>query len=1079
MIIKPYEGDTIPSDSITIEVSSFEIVDGTDAQIATQYRVLDAATNEIAYDTGSVTNFTSQDVPENQLSFDQDYLVQARHKGTAVGWSKWSPTVRFRSAFSAEPFVKKPTIVLPIEGGIMPEHGIKIETSSFSVTGQNDTQTAAQYIAYQGTPNNLIYDSGPTSDFTSKTFRPTGIDFDTPLAVQVRHRGETLGWGEWSDPVTFTVGVVPDTSIVKPAIIKPTLGAQIPEDSIQIRTSPFNVTNGTDDHIASQYKIEDGNGNVVHDSGTVSDLTVYEIAEDTLPLDAQYTLNVRHLGKDLGWSDWSDAISFIVNKVPDPAVAKPTITEPTANTEVLEDSVRIRTSSFYTTKGTDIHIETAYEVQRADNNSVAYETVQATTDLTTHDVPESELTPDITYKIRARHKGESYGWSEWSDFTIFTVGAIPDPTILRPSIDVIDSEGNVLDAGPNQNLTLDTGDFSLELSEFSVENGSDTLVESQYRVDRNDTDETIHDATLTNGFDTHNPPENILFKDVTYKVQGRYKGQDIGYSEWSAPITIGLRLSVLKPQVNKPNPDAKSVSIRPKIKSSTFASEDSDDVHTATKYEIIDPTITSPITRIVYETTTSDLLEHTVPAGSELEKGKTYEVRLKHISSLPTASPWSDFVSFTTEVEQSGQSFITSGTFTIPDGVTSVSAVVVPGTGTSSFGTYVSQEPDNWDTLPSLDWTTISGSNQYRWSFGGDFDLSGQYWVVGGRDSQTQQETVSGPITSQVVSFDPDNIDDGWTVQRSLPGKRRDHATVIDKNGFLWVIGGFDGAKALNSILRLDTRNPSAGWSNVLTLSNRFDFSQASLDLDGNIWVVGGVDGGKNFWNHDVYKITPDVNNPQIEIIPELDIGPSGRKRQAMIVDKNGWLWVVGGLLEPSATTSKEDVWRFDTRNPTTGWEILNDSIPSSASITTPVLTLGPGTYIYYVSDNSLLRMDFDNINNGWVIETPTPSGVIRKSRGFVDSQSRIWIIGGLEKSGVIRADLNSGPNQMKSTSFDVSGQQIQKSGPHGSDGQILKWKNDIAIDPGVASIPVTVGSGDGNVRVIWGANTSFPNDMP
>ena len=1079
-IVNPVDGETLPNDSVTIEVSPFTIIDGTDTQVATQYRIFDAATNEIVYDSGATTDFISQDIPKSQLSFDQDYLVQARHKGSSLGWSNWSSTVRFTSAFSEDPFVEKTDILSPTDGGTVPEDGIDVQLSPFSATGQNDTQTATQYIGYQGTPNNTIYDSGATTDFTEKTIRPTGIDFNQPFTIQARQRGKDLGWGDWSDPVTFTVDETLDPFIAKPIIEKPANNnATISEDNIVINTSPFTVMGDTDTHTASQYKVEDTNGNIIYDSGPITDFTSHTIVQGTFPPNAQYNLTVRHLGETLGWSEWSLNRLFTLEEAPDPSIVKPNVLEPVANDQILEDSIRIRTSSFTVIDGTDTHNKTEYEIRRADDNSVVYTQIEVSNNrLTTQDVPEGNLFPDVTYKVRVRHGGENIMWSEWSDFVIFSVEAVPDPVILRPSIDVFDSQGDLLDSGTN-NRTLDTDDFSLGLSPFQVENGSDTLVESQYQIVREDTDVVIHNANLTNGFDTYDPPENLLSKNVTYKVQGRYKGQNIGYSEWSIPITVELRLSVLKPQVIFPTQNSTGISTRPKIRSSSFNSEDPNDVHTATKYQIIDPTKTSPIERIVYETTTFDLLEHDVPASDELEKGKTYKVRLRHISSLPTSSPLSDFVSFTTEAEQGAQSFTTSGTFTVPNGVSTVSAVVVPGTGTSSFGTYVSQEPDEWDVLSPLDWQTISGSNAYRWSFGGDFDLSGNYWVVGGRDSSTQQESVSGFITDQVVSFDPNNINAGWTIRTSLPGQRRDHASVIDNDGFLWVIGGFDGVVALNNIIRLDTQNPNAGWSNPFNLQERFDFHQATLDLNGNIWVIGGRDGGRSFYNHDVYKITPDVNNPQIEIIPELDIGPSGRARQGMTVNKNGWLWMVGGQFEPTATASGRDLWRFDTNNPTAGWVVDTLSIPIFAKRITPVLAQGPDKYLYYISENALLRMDTDAMAGGWEIETPSPTQTVRRSHGFVDAQSRIWIVGGLDMPGVIRADTKPGPNQLKGTSFDVSGTQIQDSGPYGSDGEILKWKNNISLLSNVTTIPVTVSPGDGTVRVIWGSGTSFPNNMP
>ena len=1088
-------GPPIPEDSIEIVTDPFSVSSGTDEHTASRYRIQNINDDTDSHDSGPTTDRLSHIVPEGALTPNNDYMVTVRHFGQRLGWSDWSNGVIFRVEEAIDSFVRKPSASFPNNATTVPEDNLVITTSPFRTMGETDTHIATEYRV-NDTGGNTVHSSGSSNDLTTHTISENTLTPGNQYTLTVRHEGQTLGKSAWSDPVSFTVEEVPEGHIAAPDITKPSPNEEVFENDIRIETSPFVVIDGMDEHAESQYQIRTTDNNIVslddivYDSGLqTNDLTEHTVPENnTLMTNTSYYVVARHQGRNFEWSEWSDPMPFTLKEALVPFIVKPSIEEPLPNDQVLEDSIRIRTSSFDVMNGQDTPMRADYEILRADDNSSVHTSTE-TSAITTHDVAENVLEPGVTYKVRARHDGENLPWSEWSDFVLFTVEAVAVPLIARPRIDVLNVNGDLL-SDTSRDVTLAVNEFTLELSEFTVINGADILEESQYKITPLGSNTPIHDVTLTDTFDMHTPPSGTLNTNTTYVVNGRYKGRDIGWSEWSTPVTISVQSSVLKPQVIDPDDGATGVPVRPTIKTSTFRTSNSDGIaHISTEYNILDlsdPAVPSGTLSYESKENSPDLIEHRVPVGSELQPNRNYKVRVRHKGAVVGYSLWSDFASFTTAGQQGSELFTTNGTFTVPSGVTSVSAVVVPGTGTASFGTHITQEPDTWDPLPDLDWETL-GDEPYRWSQNGGFDTNGNYWVVGGR-------TGFNELLTDTVSFNPSDIQNGWQVHQSLPEGRRDHASVIDNDGFLWVINGFilsvPAGTATDTVWRLNTRDVSANWERLddgvlnRKLNNSrtvkgFDFHQAALDLDNHIWVLGGRDGG--VYNYEIYKITPDETNPIVETSPSLRLS-TGRQQFDMTVDRDGYLWVCGGESEDPSQVPDRSVWRFDTKTTNPTWEEM-PPLPNNINPKNPLLVTGPDNYIYFVRGTDqdrtgLLRLDLDNPQDGWHRETPAPlEQEIRWSNGFIDSNMRFWVIGGRRVPGVMRANLASGPNQMKGTSFDISGTQIELGGPHGSDGQILKWENNIDVSDGT-DIQVTVSAGDSAVRVIWGPGISFPNNM-
>ena len=92
-----------------------------------------------------------------------------------------------------------------------------------------------------------------------------------------------------------------------PTITSPVESAEISPSNVTIITSAFAPLGASDTHAKSQYVIRDSGGTIVYDSGESDDLTSITIPSPGLTRGESYTIEARHKGTTLGWSEWSTA----------------------------------------------------------------------------------------------------------------------------------------------------------------------------------------------------------------------------------------------------------------------------------------------------------------------------------------------------------------------------------------------------------------------------------------------------------------------------------------------------------------------------------------------------------------------------------------------------------------------------------------------------------------------------------------------------------------------------------------------------------------------------------------------------
>lgn len=92
--------------------------------------------------------------------------------------------------------ITAPSITSPTESAEISPTNVTIITSAFAPIGIADTHIKSQYIIKQGTTT--VYDSGESDSLTSITIADPGLECGEAYTMQARHKGQTLGWSDWS-----------------------------------------------------------------------------------------------------------------------------------------------------------------------------------------------------------------------------------------------------------------------------------------------------------------------------------------------------------------------------------------------------------------------------------------------------------------------------------------------------------------------------------------------------------------------------------------------------------------------------------------------------------------------------------------------------------------------------------------------------------------------------------------------------------------------------------------------------------------------------------------------------------------
>ena len=147
-------------------------------------------------------------------------------------------------------------------------------------------------------------------------------------------------------------------------------------------------------------------------------------------------------------------VLFSINII-QPIPVKPTIVSPTAGSTNIAIVIDATTSAFAVPNGSDTHEASDWQIATDLAFTAIVDSSMADTVNKTSYTNTVDLAYTTVYYMRVRHKGVSYGYSEWSNVVSFTTRAVSTPT--AESAKVISTSPGSLDSFANHSVAMNYG----------------------------------------------------------------------------------------------------------------------------------------------------------------------------------------------------------------------------------------------------------------------------------------------------------------------------------------------------------------------------------------------------------------------------------------------------------------------------------------------------------------------------------------------------------------------------------------------------------------------------------------------
>lgn len=162
--------------------------------------------SSVPHDSGEVAAMTYS-VPAGVLPEDTVFYVRGRVKDAGGLISDWSAIISFTTKASYA-YVKTPSVISPTNGQLEIPEQPTLQTGAFGTIGDADTHESSQWQIRLASDSwsALTHDSGETTTNKTSYTVPAGVLLagQTQYVMRVRHKGDVLGWSEWSNDVAFT-----------------------------------------------------------------------------------------------------------------------------------------------------------------------------------------------------------------------------------------------------------------------------------------------------------------------------------------------------------------------------------------------------------------------------------------------------------------------------------------------------------------------------------------------------------------------------------------------------------------------------------------------------------------------------------------------------------------------------------------------------------------------------------------------------------------------------------------------------------------------------------------------------------
>jgi len=204
--------------------------------------------------------------------------------------------------------------------------------------------------------------------------------------------------------------------IQQPVITNPVNFSTDNNVGITIEVTPYTPLYTADERLYREFEIDLDSGDFSNPQrSTQIDSDNFGPLDPTLDPDETYKVRVRDVSINGTVSEYSEVVTFSTVNV---TIDTPSLTVQRVldGTEVVE-TPELNTSSFSATGDTDTHESTDWEVVRTSDSVVVFSSYNDTTNLTSITITDGSLAESEEYDFRVRHRGATYGVSDFVTVT--------------------------------------------------------------------------------------------------------------------------------------------------------------------------------------------------------------------------------------------------------------------------------------------------------------------------------------------------------------------------------------------------------------------------------------------------------------------------------------------------------------------------------------------------------------------------------------------------------------------------------------------------------------------------------------